>query len=305
MSNIKLFTSTIRDVDTQKYLADALGERVQSFTANCIDLVNNDTNLQQCQPWTIINAAITATTLNLPLNKNLGMAFVIPYYNGKKGVHEAQFQIGAKGLEQLAVRSKEYKRINVTDVREGELVEFNRLTGDLRFNWLEPAERISKPIVGYVAYFRLNNGLEKTLYMSVEEIELHAKRYSQTYRSEKDHVRNNSKWVTDRDAMCRKTVLKKLLNDGTAPKSIEVYRAIQADQSVQRVAGEYSYVDNEKSDAKQRLADIAKAAVQDAEVEIDQQEEAIGDEPAMTADPETGEVIDNNNEPDKLPFEDD
>ncbi len=174
-----------------------------------------------------------------------------------------------KGYQQLAVRSGQYLEINATDVREGEIKSINRLNGKIRFEWNQTQERDKLPIIGYAAYFKLASGFSKTIYMTVEEIENHAIRYSETYRSDKDWVRKASKWVTDKDQMSKKTVLKKLLNDGTAPRSIEMRMAIAADQSVQYKENEYTYIDNDKSEAKAELAERAKerAMVEDAESE--------------------------------------
>lgn len=264
MSDLKQFNAVIRSTKTQEYLADVLGERKSTFVSNLTALVSNDRKLQECEPLTLMYAALTATSLNLPLDKNLGYAYVIPYKNSRAGISEAQFQLGAKGITQLAIRSGEYERINVGDVREGELAGRNRLTGDIKFNWIEDdKERQAKPIIGYVAYFRMNGGFSKTLYMSVEEIDEHAKRYSKTYG------RSDSKWTTDRDAMAQKTVLKRLLSKFGA-LSVELATAIRADQSVQRGYGEYSYVDNDRTEIKEQLAELAMAnaaKVTDAEFE--------------------------------------
>src|SRR5690606_12736048 len=123
------------------------------FTANLAVMVNNSAALSKCEPLSIISAAVVSASLDLPLDPNLGFAYVIPY--GEK----AQFQIGYKGLIQLAQRSGQYKTINVSEVYDGELVSQNRMTGDYEF---DESCRISDKIIGYSAYFRLLNGFEKT-----------------------------------------------------------------------------------------------------------------------------------------------
>lgn len=296
MSDLKNFNAMMRSEYTQNHLATVLGDKRQQFVTNLSALVSNDKKLQECEPATIMHAAITATALELPLDKNLGFAYVIPYQNKRAGVSEAQFQLGAKGITQLAIRSGQFVRINVSDVREGELKGFNRLSGDITFDWDETAEREKKKVVGYVAYFRLVNGFSKTMYMSVEEIEAHAKRYSQTYGSKNDYVRSQSKWSTDFDAMAQKTILKRLLTK-YAPLSVEMQTAFQADQSVQREAGAYSYVDNDAQAAKAEIAERAKErATEDAEYSDDVAEhpEATATEPAKPIDPNVND----------LPFED-
>lgn len=267
MSNLKNFNLVIQNQRTQDYLADVLHDKKNTFVSNLTALVSNDEKLQQCEPLTVMYAALTATALDLPLDKSLGFCYVIPYNNRKAGKVEAQYQIGYKGLVQLAIRTGQFSRINVTDVREGELKRMDRLTGDIEFDWLDDAQRAKKEVIGYVAFFSLVNGFSKTLYMSVDELRTHAKRYSQTYSSRNDYVRQNSKWETDFDSMCRKTLIKRILSK-YAPLSVEMQTAIVADQSVQREAGEYSYVDNDKTAAKSALTDMAaEAAVEEVEAE--------------------------------------
>lgn len=242
--NLKSFNQAITSHATQKYLHDLLKERMGEFVSNITALVANNANLQECEPYTLMFAALKATALNLPIEPSLGMAHVIPYKNNKKGITEAQFQLGYKGFQQLALRTGQYKRINTTDVREGELGKRNRLTGDIEFNFIEDdAERLKKPIIGYVNYFQLLNGFESIFYMSREEMDAHAKRYSQTYKSDKDYIRNQSRWVTDFDGMAKKTVIKlNLSKNGVL--STELADAIRADQSVMREENNYEYVDN-------------------------------------------------------------
>lgn len=185
-------------------------------------------------------AGIKATSLDLPLDSNLGFAYVIPFKNNKENKTEAQFQLGYKGFIQLAIRSGQFKTINVTEVREGELVAFDMLTGEIQFKALPNREELK--VIGYAAYFRLTNGFEKTLYATVESIEKHAGRYSQTYASKNDYVRKSSKWTTDFDAMAKKTAIKLLLSK-YAPLSVEMQNAITSDQAVITNDGN-KYVDN-------------------------------------------------------------
>lgn len=256
-TGLQLFNRTITNPSTQKYLADVLGERKGSFVNNLTALVANNAQLQECQPLTIMFAALKATALNLPLENSLGMAYCIPYKDNKKGITVAQFQLGYKGFKQLALRSGQFAVIpNATDIKEGELVGRNRLTGECKFEFIEDdAERAKAKTIGYASYFKLTNGAESTFYMSVEEIEAHALRYSQTYRSKTDYVKKSSKWTTDFDDMAKKTVIKLNLSKN-APLSVEMQDAIKADQSVQFAANQYEYIDNEM---QQQLVDAQKA----------------------------------------------
>lgn len=261
-SGLQLFNRAITNPSTQKYLVDVLGERKGSFVNNLTALVANNEALQSCEPYTLMFAAMKATGLNLPLDNSLGFAYVIPYKDNKKNVTVAQFQIGYKGLKQLALRTGLFKLLNSTDVREGELVRRNRLTGEFDFRFEEDdAKRQTLPVVGYVSYFKLNNGFESILYMSQDEINAHALRYSQTYKSKNDYVRSNSKWTTDFDSMALKTVTKLNLSKN-APITIEqseLSEAIKSDQSVFRESTDkYEYLDNED---EIQSVDAQKAAI--------------------------------------------
>jgi recombination protein RecT len=253
--SLKTFNQTITSPSTQKYLDDLLHERKGQFVSNLTALVANNANLQECEPFTLMFAALKATALNLPIEPSLGMAHVIPYKNKKRGVTEAQFQIGYKGFQQLALRTGQYKHINTTEVRQGEIGKRNRLTGEIDWNWIDDeAKRLETPIIGYVNYFCLLNGFESTFYMSKEEMNAHALRYSQTYKSTISYVKEQSKWTTDFDAMALKTVIKlNLSKNGVL--STELQDAIRADQSVMREENKYEYDDNDE----QSIIDAQKA----------------------------------------------
>ena len=142
------------------------------------------------------------------------------------------------------MRSGQYRTINVTDVREGEVDSVDRLSGTISFSWIaDDVERQKTPIVGYVAYFKLVNGFEKSLLMSKEQIEVHANRYSQSYR------RGFGQWKDDFDSMAKKTVIKLLISK-YGPMSTDLERVIVSDQSV---AGENApiYIDNPKVDPEE------------------------------------------------------
>ena len=158
---LQLFNRTITSQSTQKYLQDVLGERKGSFVNNLTALVANNENLQECQPLTLIFAAMKSTALDLPLDNSLGFAYVIPYKDNRKGTTVAQFQLGYKGVKQLALRTGQFTIINATDVREGEIIKRNRLTGEIDFNFVgDDKARLNLPIIGYVSFFRLVNGFE-------------------------------------------------------------------------------------------------------------------------------------------------
>lgn len=256
-TGLQAFNRTITNPQTQKYLADVLGERKGSFVNNLTALVANNASLQECQPFTIMFAALKATALNLPLENSLGFAYCIPYKDNKKGITVAQFQLGYKGFKQLALRSGQFAIIpNATEIKEGELKSRNRLTGECVFEFIaDDKERANAKTIGFASYFRLLNGAESTFYMSVEEMEAHALRYSQTYRSKYDNVRQASKWSTDFEDMAKKTVIKLNLSKN-APLSVEMQDAIKSDQSVMYEADKYEYIDN---GIEQQIIDAQKA----------------------------------------------
>lgn len=265
-TGLRLFNQTITNPSTQKYLSDVLGERKGSFVNNLTALVANNSMLQDCEPYTLMFAAMKATALNLPLDNSLGFAYVLPYKDNKKGITVAQFQLGYKGVKQLALRSGSFATIpNATDVREGELISRNRLTGECKFNFIDDAEeREKKEVIGYVSYFKLLNGAESTFYMSKKEMEAHALRYSQTYRSTNPKTKAASKWTTDFNDMACKTVVKLNLSKN-APLSVEMQDALKADQSIMFERDKYEYLDNDQADI-----DMAKAqAVADKFADFD------------------------------------
>lgn len=251
MSNLKRFNQMIVHPNTDAYLTSVLAERKGEFINNLTAVVANDAKLQACEPVTLMYAALKATALRLPLDPNLGQAYIIPYKNNRERKTEAQFQIGWKGFIQLAIRSGQFQAINTTDIREGELKGYDLMTGEVQVQAVP--DRENKPVIGYLAYFKLTNGFAKSLYMTAEEIEQHATRYSQSYRGK---YKDSSLWATDKDAMAKKTVLKLLLNR-FAPLSVDMQRAVQADQSVLHGDGKLDYVDN----TRDQLAEVAQAAM--------------------------------------------
>lgn len=187
---------------TFKFLESTLQEKRAEFVSNLIALSDSDSKIAECDPAALMKCALNATALNLPLNKNLGYAYIIPY----KGI--PSFQIGYKGLIQLAIRTGSYRFINATEVKEGE-IKRNKITGEISF----VGENESGKVVGYIAYLELMTGFTASLYMSEAEIEAHALRFSQMYAADKKYNSAKSKWSDPnaRPAMAKKTVLKGLL----------------------------------------------------------------------------------------------
>lgn len=202
----------------KKRINEVLGKRAPQFTASLVSLVNASSDLQEVMtfnPLSIIQASLKAATYDLPVDPSLGFAHIVAFNetDSKTGIKskKANFIIGYKGLLQLAMRTGAYKKINVSDIRQGELLSFNRLTEDIELEFVEDEdEREKLPIIGYVGYFRLKNGLEKTLYMTVEAIKNHEKahrkgKYINNIWKDTPENQNNFR------AMCQKTVLRALL----------------------------------------------------------------------------------------------
>lgn len=211
-------------------LRDLLGARAPQFVTSLVQ-ISQTWGLSKCEPNSVIAAGMTAAALDLPISPTLGFAYVIPY--GDK----AQFQLGYKGLVQLALRSGQYKRLNVANVFDGELLRYDRVKGDVI---LDESKRKSDKVIGYVAYFELTNGAEHAEYWTVDAVMAHAKRFSQAYRSGK----KDSPWITDPDAMGQKTVLKSLISKW-GPLSVQLQMAVVEDQGIRsRPDSELTYPDN-------------------------------------------------------------
>lgn len=247
---------------------ELLGEKkAKAFASAIVSVCNGNTQLKECDPRTIVGAAGLAAMTNLSISPSLGQAYIVPY-QGK-----AQFQIGWKGLVQLAHRTKQYSALHAGKVCEGEIERINPVTGEAILG-----EKVSDKVVGYVAYMRLTNGFEKTLYMPKDELEAHALKYSKSYAYDKRTGKKTSPWSTNFDAMASKTVLKRLLNN-YGILSTEMVEVIQADQAV---------VDKDKLTYVDNGGDVAErnTIVMDDVPEV---EEAQEPEPIFDA--ETGEVV--------------
>ena len=195
---------------------ELLGKRAPQFISSLITVVNAEPALQKAMveaPMTVIQAGLRAAMYDLPIDPGLGYAYIVPFNNRKKRpdgsqvtVAEATFIMGYRGMVQLALRSGVYTRVpDAVDVREGELVRYDRLTGDAEFKWVEDEDaREALPIIGYAGYFRLRNGAEKTLYMTKSQIDAHERKHRKGQYMGKG-------WREDYDAMAKKTVLRRLI----------------------------------------------------------------------------------------------
>mgnify|MGYP000937286895 CR=1 FL=1 len=197
-----------------------LKENAGAFVASIIDLYNTDKTLQLCDPKSVVMEALKAASLKLPINKQLGFAWIVPYKN-KQGQYIPTFQLGYKGYIQLCMRTGAYRYINADVVYEGELVKHDKLTGEIE---IDPTRRTSDKKVGYFAFIETLNGFRKTFYMSLDEVIKHAQQYSKSYGNK------DSAWASDFDSMALKTCLRLLLSK-YGIMSIEMQRAYIEDSS--------------------------------------------------------------------------
>ncbi len=217
-------------------ITEIIGEkRAPQFIASVIQAASANELLKDAEPSSVFNAAATAAILDLPINNNLGFAYIVPYkkrQNNGTFTSVAQFQMGYKGFIQLAQRSGQFKTISATRVYEGQIAEQNPLTG-YKFDW---DNKTSETVIGYAAYFVLINGSEKVIFMYTAELNEHGKKFSKTFK--------NGLWKNDFEAMAIKTVIKLLLSK-YAPLSIDMQKAVTFDQAVLGDNGAVDYVDNE------------------------------------------------------------
>lgn len=219
------------------------GERGNSFISGLVSSVQKNSQLAKCERGSILSAALEGAALNL--SNTLGYYYLVPFNDRKNNRTVAQFQLGYKGYIQLAIRSGQYKRINVLAIKEGELIGYNPLTEELKVNIEENDEiREKLPTIGYYASFEMINGFTKSMYCSIEKMRAHALKYSESYRSDVNKGNQYSFWSKNFDMMAYKTMLRRLLGQWGA-MSVEMTRAMVNDMSVLNDEGEARYIDNE------------------------------------------------------------
>jgi len=246
------FQVVAKSEDVQKNITSTLGSvsRAKSFTASIISAVSTNPDLQQCDSYTIISAALLGESLKLSPSPQLGQYYMVPFANKNKPFPDAQFILGYKGYIQLAIRSGQYKRINVLAIKKDELISYNPLDEEINVNLIDDeVERENTETIGYYAMFELVNGFKKSLYWSKGKMESHALQYSKGYRAKKGYTF----WEKDFDGMAYKTMLRQLLSKWGV-LSIEMQKALEADMAIIKEDGSYDYVDNEPEPATERVA---------------------------------------------------
>lgn len=237
MSNLKELSNFIQGPAIKAKFAEILGQKAQGFLTAALTAISQNTLLKDATPESVYQSCMMAASLELSVNPNLGQSYLIPYKNGKTGIVECQWQIGYKGLIQLAQRSGQFKNISASPIYEGEIISQNPLTGFVFDFSKRGTIGQSHKIVGYAGYFSLLNGFEMTLYMTNEEMKSHGLKYSKSFKN------GSGVWKDDFDSMAQKTVLKLMLSK-YAPLSIQMEKAVLADQSVIRSESEFEYIDN-------------------------------------------------------------
>jgi len=217
--------------------------RAQNFIANISSAVANNRELQECDPATILSAGLMTESLNLSLNNQIGHAYLIPFKDNKNNRTVAQFQLGYKGYLQLAMRSGQYKKINVLAIK-GELIKYDPLEEIIEVKLIEDEfKREKAKTTGYYAFFEYHNGFKKNLYWSREKMEAHALKYSQGYRAKKGFTF----WEKDFDAMAIKTLIRQLISKWGI-MSVEMQDAYIKDMGVIEEDGNVEYIDNTDTD---------------------------------------------------------
>lgn len=263
--------------ENHKKLVAVLGDNANSFMVSAINLY--DRELMGADPQTVMNGLFIAAALKLPIEKNMGFAYIIPYKNNKTGVTTAQFQIGYKGLMQLALRSGQVKKLNAIEIYEGQIKYFNPLTEEIEFDMTAPRTEV----IGYASYMELVNGFNKIIYVSKEEMEQHAEKFSQAYRYDKNYKKTASVWSSDFDSMAKKTVIKMMLK--FAPLSADMQMVEKVDQTSVKKADieidsngkgtvltesiEAEYIDNKKDNTPVSKDDVIDLLADAHNIKVD------------------------------------
>ena len=235
--------------------ADAVKEQINKvvgskngtrFISSIVSAVNNNTMLQECTNSSILSGALLGESLNLSPSPQLGQYDLVPFKDKNKGTTLAQFVLGYKGYLQLAIRSGQYKKINVLSIKEGELVRYDPLNEEIEVNLIEDEEEREKaPTIGYYAMFEYVNGFKKAMYWSRAKMEAHALKYSAGYAADKRKGNQYTFWSKDFDGMAYKTMLRQLISKWGI-MSIDLVTAIDADMAIVNEDGSKSYVEVEE-----------------------------------------------------------
>lgn len=220
------------------------GKDGQQFVTAIISAVSTNPQLAECENSSIVSAALLGQALKLSPSPQLGQYYIVPFNNSDRGYKVAQFQLGYKGYIQLAIRSGQYKKINVLAIKEGELIEYDPLNEEIKVNLIEDEElREQAETIGYYAMFEYMNGFRKTIYWTKQKMEAHALKYSKGYKAKKGYTF----WEKDFDGMAYKTMLRQLISKWGI-MSVDMQTAMEKDMAVIKENGDYEYIDNNSNE---------------------------------------------------------
>lgn len=229
------------------------GKNGQRFISAIVSAVNNNPALAECTNQSILSAALLGESLKLSPSPQLGQYYMVPYKDKEKG-QVAQFQLGYKGYIQLAIRSGQYKKMNVLAIKEGELIRFDPLNEEIEVKLIDDEElREQAETIGYYAMFEYTNGFKKAIYWSKKKMVEHAKKYSPGFKRDIEKGTAWTFWSKDFDGMAYKTMLRQLISKWGI-MSIELMTAVDADMAVINEDGTTSYVEN---DVEENVVDAA------------------------------------------------
>lgn len=239
------------------------GKNGTRFVSSIVSAVQTTPALQECTNPSILSAALLGEALNLSPSPQLGQFYMVPFKNKKKGVTEAQFQLGYKGYIQLAIRSGYYKKLNVLAIKEGELIRYNPLEEEIEVSLIEDdIEREETPTAGYYAMFEYENGFKKSMYCSKKKMLAHADKYSAAFSAkslelleagkipDSEKWKYSSFWYKDFDGMAMKTMLRQLISKWGI-MSIDLQTAIDKDMAIIQEDGTADYVDHQQETAEE------------------------------------------------------
>lgn len=266
-------TGYLSNEKVKEQIINVVGEKnATRFISSVVSAVQTNSNLQKCTNASIFSAALLGESLQLTPSPQLGQFYMVPYENSKTvkdpqtgrdvkvKVNEAQFQIGYKGYIQLAIRSGQYRKIVVSDVKQGEVGFYNPITEEFGMNpILDMKKRQELPVVGYYGMFELTNGFRKEIYWPREQMENHAKTYSKGYASDLRKNTSYTFWTKNFDAMAKKTLIRQLISKWGI-MSIEMQKAYEADMGVLDEDGTVRYVDNEQDVVAEVESEISENA---------------------------------------------
>lgn len=251
------FTAVINSEGYKRMINNTLGnpQKAARFVTAITSAVSTNPALAECDASTIVSAGLLGEGLNLSPSPQLGQYYLVPFNDRKNGRKVAQFQLGYKGYIQLAIRSGQYKKLNVLPIKEGELISFNPLEEEIEVQLIEDEEaREQAATIGYYAMFEYTNGFKKAIYWSRQKMESHAEKYSMGYKAHKGYTF----WEKDFDAMACKTMLRQIISKWGI-MSIDLQKALETDMGVISENGSVDYIDAPSEDVPVQQPEIIEA----------------------------------------------